>query len=326
MRIVVALAVLTVACSSAPGAGDGTPAPVAPPGQGEETPAPAAASIDDGLPPVDMTGPVGGARPFPVHMPDGYDASKKYPLLVLLHGYGATGELQDRYLGLSAAATKRGYLVAIPDGTLDARQRRYWNATDACCDLYSKNVDDVAYVRDSVRQLVARYAVDPSRVYLFGHSNGGFLALRLACEESRRFAAVVSLAGAGWADAEQCKPQAPIGVLQIHGTKDATIAYEGGVLPRIEPAGSRAYPGAKATVATFADRNGCAKELVTAEPFDLVDTLPGPDTTPSRHEGCKPNGAAELWTIENGTHIPAFNAELLPRLFTFLGQHARKSL
>lgn len=317
--------VVLAACSSARAPSAGPEADAAP-GADASTPdagaaeagADAAPAIDEGLPPVDLTGPIGGARPARVVLPEG---AGPHPLIVLLHGYGASGEIQDAYLRLSEFAGKQGYVVATPDGTMNTLGKRFWNATDACCDAFGTGVDDVAYVRDLVRQVVARHAVDPARVYLFGHSNGGFLALRLACEESRRFAAVVALAGATWSDPARCAPAAPLGVLTIHGTADETIAYGGGVLPTSK--GDVAYPSAAVTLATFADRNGCGRDATRGAPFDLDSTVGGLETTPARHEGCRPGGAAELWTIDGGGHIPAFTGELVPRVLAFLERHRR---
>ncbi len=283
----------------------------------------------EALPPIDMTGPIGGTRPAEVKLPDNYeavepDAAKRHPLIVLLHGYGATGVLQDLYLNLSREANPRGYVVALPDGTLNASGQRFWNASDACCDLAGGAPDDVAYVRDLVRQIVARYSVDPGRVYLVGHSNGAFLTLRLACEQTRHFAAVVSLAGATWADAARCKPELPIGVLTIHGSADPVIAYEGGTIVHPSAFAAVPYPSAKSTIAMFGDRNGCAREPVKGDPRDLVLTSLGRETTPWQYERCKAGGDTEHWPLEGAGHVPTFGAAFVPAMLAFLERHARR--
>ena len=51
-------------------------------------------------------------------------------------------------------------------------------------------MDDVAFLTLLVADVAKAYAVDPNRVYAAGHSNGGIMALRLACEASDVFAAV----------------------------------------------------------------------------------------------------------------------------------------
>ncbi|HEX7665401.1 MAG TPA: PHB depolymerase family esterase, partial [Polyangiaceae bacterium] len=192
------------------------------------------------------------ARPYNFHVPTGYDASKPTPLVVMLHGYSASGAIEEAYFGLTATSDTNTFLYAFPDGTLDPNGNRFWNADDACCDLYSIAVDDVAYVNAIIDDVSAKYTVDPKRIFVVGHSNGAFMSHRLACDSSDRIAAIASLAGAVWNDASKCNPTSKIAVLDIHGDADTTIAYDGGVIPN---AGT--YPSEAQTMATWAAKNGC---------------------------------------------------------------------
>lgn len=256
------------------------------------------------------------ARPYRVRAPA---AGAPVPLVVLLHGYGANGLAQDTYFGLGQLVPTRRFVLATPDGTLDASNRRFWNATDACCDFARTGVDDVAYIRAIIDDAKARYAIDPNRVYVIGHSNGGFMALRIACELSDRVAAVMSLAGAGFSDATRCRPSQPVHVLQVHGTLDATIQYNGGSFPSV---GS--YPGAERTVSDWAMRNGCgAMRQSAGAPMDLESTLAGPETTRQAHAECRAGGSAELWTIQGGAHIPTFAPEWATSVIDWLFAHGR---
>ena len=63
---------------------------------------------------------VGGDRPVTVHVPASYDASHPTPLLILLHGYSASGHEIDTYFNLGPAAEARGFVYAVPDGTFDS--------------------------------------------------------------------------------------------------------------------------------------------------------------------------------------------------------------
>ena len=72
-------------------------------------------------------------RPVDLRFPEGYDDATPTPLIILLHGYGATGAIQDLYFGMSAIADQYGFLFAAPDGTVDSTSKQFWNATDACC-------------------------------------------------------------------------------------------------------------------------------------------------------------------------------------------------
>jgi len=127
------------------------------------------------------SGPIGGERPVEVVVPPGYDPAKPAPLLLLLHGYVAGGGLQEVYLDLEPEAAARGYLFAQPFGTTDKTGLPFWNATDACCNFYGSTVDDSAYLAMVIAQIRQAYSVDPTRIFLVGHSNGGFMTHRMAC-------------------------------------------------------------------------------------------------------------------------------------------------
>jgi polyhydroxybutyrate depolymerase len=251
-------------------------------------------------------------RPFRLHVPaaaaGAVGAAGKAPLVVLLHGYTSSGAEAEEYFQLTAESDRRGFLYAIPDGTINREDKRFWNATPACCDFFGSGVDDSGYLIRLVDTVAARYPVDPARVYFVGHSNGGFMALRMACDHADRVTAVVSLAGAATADPAQCQPARPVSVLQIHGTSDRTIRYEGSAI------GGRRYPSAEGTVALWRGLDGCADRADRSGPrLDLDSRLTGPETTVTAwHDGCRGGARAELWSIEEGGHIP----ELTPAFAT----------
>src|SRR5262245_47224615 len=134
--------------------------------------------------------------PVTVHVPPGYTGETAVPLVLLLHGYGASGILEEHYMNLSAQADADVFLLALPNGTKDRFGLRYWNATDACCSHGRDFPDDSTYLLDVIDRLSAIYNVDPLRIFVVGHSNGAFMAHRLACDHADRIAAVVSLEGA----------------------------------------------------------------------------------------------------------------------------------
>ncbi len=270
--------------------------------------------------------PFGGSRPVQLYVPSGYTGAPT-PLVILLHGYGASGGLEEVYLGLRAVAEAKTVLYAHPDGTVDSRGNHFWNATDACCDFDGTHVDDASYLTSLVKEISGRYAVDPKRVYFMGHSNGAFMSYRMACDHADVVAAIVSIAGATWLDPSMCKPTAPVSVLQVHGTADTEVLYNGSSSIGADGGaqGNAAYPGAKATVADWATLDGCASPPDTsAPPLDIDGSLPGAETQVMRYEaGCKARSEVDLWTIEGGVHIPGFNPTFAPRAFDFLLSHGR---
>jgi len=270
-----------------------------------------------GMTTTDFT--AGGDRPVLVKVPPTYDAATPAPLVILLHGYGATGAVQNSYFGLEPVALENGFVYAYPDGTPDTSGKQFWNATDACCDFLNTGVDDSKYLIDLVDEIETRVNIDPKRVYFVGHSNGGFMSYRMACDHADRVAAIVSLAGETFADDADCKATTPVSVLQIQGTADETVPYDGGDLGPGFTA-----PGAAQSVADWAARNGCDAALIdTGETLDLDSGLAGEETTLAKHEGCTAGFDAELATIADGTHIPALTPAFSETLIAFLLAHPK---
>jgi polyhydroxybutyrate depolymerase len=257
-------------------------------------------------------------RPFDVFVPTTYDGSTSVPLVVLLHGYTSTGMLQDGYFEMQSIAQDRGFLYVHPEGTTDDRGAQFWNGTDACCNLMGSTVDDSAYLTAVVEDIEATYSVDPKRIYFVGHSNGGFMSYRMACEHADKVAAIASLAGATFADVDRCRPSEPVGVLQIHGTADSVIGYEGGEIQ------GNTFPGAPTTAATWAAYNGCGPTpQQTDARRDLEANLPDTDTAVTAFADCPAGGNVELWTIEDGSHSPTLSSTFTEQVIDFLLAHPK---
>jgi polyhydroxybutyrate depolymerase len=239
------------------------------------------------------------------------------PLVVFLHGYASDATGHDAYLGVTDQARRRGLYVLLPEGTTSPRGRQFWDATSACCNFTGTPVDDVAYLQDLIDEAIATRPIDPDRVYVFGHSNGGFMAYRLACERADQVAAVASLAGADQLDEQACEPTEAVSVLHLHGTDDDVVSYDGGpsLLPvgdeTVQPGTSRAYPGAVDTVQRWATRSGCDPEPVQGQPVDLDAGIDGAETAVATYRGCDDGAEVELGTIEGGGHVPRLPHEVV---------------
>jgi len=269
---------------------------------------------DDGGPTDMATESDAGPPPLPtrigpderearVTLPSDYDPAGSYPVVMLLHGYGATGLVQGAYFGIPRLAREMGFIAVIPDGTPDDDGNQYWNATDVCCTTDPAAPDDVAYLGGLIDEALATYAADPERVMLIGHSNGGFMSYRMACDVSEKIAGLVSLAGAPWNDPADCgDPAEPVSVLQIHGTADDTILYEGGDFR------TGTHPSARESVQRFATRAGCDGSWADGDPVDFVTTVDGAETLVEiQSTGCAEGTDYQLWTIEGGEHIPSLS-------------------
>lgn len=276
-----------------------------------------AGSGDGGI----VTDPLIVARPYQTVVPSVAVPGNPVPLVVLLHGYTATAPAQSWYFQLNDVALRRGFVLALPDGLTDSVGSHFWNATDACCNFFGSTVDDVAYLTAVIDDVMKRYTIDPKRIFLVGHSNGAFMAHRLACERSEKIAGIVALAGAVWNDPTKCAPTSPVAVLQVHGTLDAVILYGGGT---VAMPGAAPYPSASTTMQTWATKNRCTGPRGDAgAPMDLTSDLLGDETRREAYSGCPPGSAAELWTIQGGSHVPVFNSSWSPTFYDWLLAHPK---
>ena len=260
-----------------------------------------------------------GRGELPVTLPAGYDGANPAPLVVLLHGYTSSGANQDRYMGFSELADSYGFLFVAPDGTREAsdNENRFWNASDACCNFFGSEIDDAGYIVSIIEEMKSEYSVDGDRVYLIGHSNGGFMSFRMAYEHSGTIAAIVSLAGANHMEQRDAPPNG-VHVLQIHGTADSVIEYGGGDIQEVR------YPGALGSVQRWAAYNDCAMEGAGRELRDLDASLPGHESGTYLFEaGCRAGGSAELWTIPAGAHSPILSDTFAEQVIEWLLAHPK---
>lgn len=267
-------------------------------------------------------------RPYRAELPPRMRAPA--PVLVEIHGFGDDTNSIERLLHLRATARAHGAILVLVEGTRDKDGHRFWNTGKACCDLHGGGPDDVAYLDAVLDDLAKRHRVDPARVYLVGHSNGGFMVHAYACARAQRIAGIASLAGEG--PAEPCKPGAPLAVLEIHGDKDELLGTDGGnaasaiqtlrdkygvVLTGRAPTSD--FPPMRATLATWAARDGCGPPAAGA-PIDLETAIPGAETEVLEWRPCRSGGVA-LWTIRGGSHVPKLDPGFGERIWSFFASH-----
>ncbi|MDH5581077.1 MAG: alpha/beta hydrolase-fold protein, partial [Bdellovibrionales bacterium] len=182
-----------------------------------------------------------------IYLPSDYNELKSYPLILSLHGLGASAYIQNITFNFKEFITQKQFILVVPEGMVGMGGLHYWNATDFCCGSRQRTkVDDVEYLSSVIEKMISNYSVNPKEVHLFGHSNGGFMANRLACDVPHLFKSFASFAGTTWLDPSKCKSSSALSMLHIHGNIDNIVVYDG-----IE--GS--YPGALETTQRWVKRN-----------------------------------------------------------------------
>jgi polyhydroxybutyrate depolymerase len=267
------------------------------------------------------------ARPRPVNLyvPTTYDGQKVLPLVILLHGYSETGPGQEAYMQFQPLAETRGFLYTFPDSTVDQWGNEFWNASDACCDFAGTGIDDAGYLRALVEEISREFKVDQKRIYLIGHSNGGFMAHRMACQAADLIAGIASLAGTASPDPGTCTPSQPVNILHIHGTADSTVPYWGGAVTTPNfPANLPQFLGAPQIIQRWSLLNNAGSPITDPAPsLDLTTDIAGLDTVVTRYPSSSPGGAVELWTINGGSHGPTLSAQFSSLIIDWLFAHPK---
>jgi polyhydroxybutyrate depolymerase len=257
------------------------------------------------------------SRSFSIYAPSA-SSGRLLPLVLLLHGYGSSGSLQETYMNLKSLAEREKFLLVIPDGTLNSNRERFWNAGSICCDFFNSRINDQQFLVDLIQHVSKNHLVDQQRKYLIGHSNGGAMAYRMACHHPEVFSAVASLAGIGQYEVSACNGSSPTGVLHIHGTADREVNYQGGL--RF----GKPYVGAVENVERWAQMNGCGAAVQDAGlSIDLVRNIDGADVRVTNWPLCTNGVKTALWTIDDGTHVPPLAQNFSSLVYAFLTSHSK---
>ncbi|MBI4236760.1 MAG: alpha/beta fold hydrolase [Chloroflexi bacterium] len=162
--------------------------------------------------------------------PDGYNPRRSYPLIILLHGFGA--HMYD-LAQLTPAISRTGYVYACPNAPigLDIGGGQVgfgWTPPTGFRDPAAmQQAEDLLEV--FFAEVQETYRVDANKVLLLGFSQGGSLAYRCGLTQPQTFAGVVALS-TGLQDSEALTPRLPLQRTQplfiAHGMDDPMVPVE----------------------------------------------------------------------------------------------------
>jgi polyhydroxybutyrate depolymerase len=212
----------------------------------------------------------GSLRVFHYYIPSNLQPNESVPLLIALHGLTQTGSGLMDITQFNTIAEAEHFIVCYPSGLNNA-----WNAN---MNVTVSTADDQGFIEKLVDYFETNYTTNPTRRYLCGMSNGGFMSHKLVCESSYCFAAIASVSGV-MSDTtfNNCNPQFPTAVLQIHGTADALVPYDGS-----GPVGS-----------SVTDMLSLYQQLYGANPTPIITAMPNTNLTDMSYP--------ELHSYTNGT-------------------------
>jgi polyhydroxybutyrate depolymerase len=226
-------------------------------------------------------------------------------VLIVLHGGGGAARQIMTFTRFNPIAAREGFVVLYPQG-LD----RGWNDGREFQGRDS-NKDDVGFLL-AVLDEVERQGIEINRaaVGVTGISNGGFMAMRMACEAADKIAGIAAVTATMPAETgARCRPARPVPVLAINGTRDPMVPYEGGQVRAFFRNRGMVWSTAR-TVEFWGKVNGCSGAPRSAV---LPDRDPSDGTISIRHDYqyCR-HAPVTLLEVQGGGHTWPGGSQYLP--------------
>jgi len=223
-------------------------------------------------------------RNYALYVPASYEGLEATPLVFNLHGFGSNAAEEQFYTGMQFVADREGFLLCFPNG-LENSWNVGWN--------FGSSADDVGFIDQILTEISGEYNVNSQKVYSCGMSNGGFMSYTLACELNDKIAAVASVTGAmAESYVPNCVPNRAVPVMQIHGTADNVVFYEGTEDVNIP---------IEAVVQFWVNNNGCNTRADTIV-VDNTDTTDGSTAVRIEYNQCSADESVVFYKIEGGGH------------------------
>lgn len=141
------------------------------------------------------------------YVPTTYAAAHPLPLVVQLHGGGSDGKRWANITVWHELAETNGLIVIYP------------NSPDYEC--WACNARDIQYIFDLIEHVCQKYAIDRSRIYIQGMSNGDQMTLAFTMAHPEILAAAGYMTGPS--DEETLdgdRPSGPLPIMQMRGEMD----------------------------------------------------------------------------------------------------------
>ena len=192
---------------------------------------------------------------------------------------------------INSIAERENFIVVYPQGS-SFFGYPHWNV-GGWTNLSS--VDDVGLIDFLIELISQEYNINHDRIYATGMSNGGFFSFLLGCQLSEKFAAVASVTGSMTNETfNECNPQREVPILQIHGTDDSIVTYNGN-----SAIGSI---GVSQVLSYWSSNNYCS---TNPEVSDIADSNPNDNIHVQRFlfDGGINGSVVEHYKIYGGEHV-----------------------
>lgn len=167
----------------------------------------------------------GEQRMFKVHVPNNYDASVRYPVIIAFDGIEGSGSRMEAYSGFDGLPI----IMVYPDSLPGKKGFTSWQGAPYSAD----GERDIQFVRDILAQVPTQYCVDETRIFAVGMSNGGAFATIVGCQLGDKIRAVATVSGAYYTTCEQ-EDRTP-SLLVLHSQDDQQVPFLGATTRKLPP-------------------------------------------------------------------------------------------
>jgi polyhydroxybutyrate depolymerase len=231
-------------------------------------------------------------RSYFIHVPPSYDGLKPVPLVIVnfCPDFNYRYPLSyfnikptEKYFGFSQKADEQGFIVVYPRGKLTLfcapgysydKKWELWPGYSFDFGYYPNlillPIDDIGFISDLIDKMKEDYNINSSRIYATGLSWSAMFTYSIGAYLSDKVAAIASVAGSigcRWRDSDPVMyyiptPENPVSVLEIHGTKDESLPWNGYFYT----------PSVNETISFWVEHNGCdpIPEILTSASGHII--------------------------------------------------------
>ena len=270
-------------------------------------------------------------------------AAEEAPVLFMLHGLGDEALNFFHSSRIQSIADQKGWIVVAPqalDFTFEIPAvggQDFGNAWAAGVTIHfsmtiygipftyditvNENVDDAGFLLATLDAVNEEHSLCADSVFFAGFSLGGFMCHRMAIEHGDRINGIAAISGLVGNDMETLTPVANVNILQVFGTSDEMISYDGAMASYQNYGSYRIGLPAEETVDYWRNFNHCDEEPILEQypdtqndglTFEMYTYLNGDNN--SRVGFLKVNNGLHRW-YAGGSYDIDYNEEMI-RFFT----------
>lgn len=270
-------------------------------------------------------------------------AAEEAPVLFMLHGLGDEALNFFHSSRIQNVADQKGWIVVAPqalDFTFEIPAvggQDFGNAWAAGVTIHfsmtiygipftyditvNENVDDAGFLLATLDAVNEEHSLCADSVFFAGFSLGGFMCHRMAIEHGDRINGIAAISGLVGNDMETLTPVANVNILQVFGTNDEMITYDGAMASYQNYGSYRVGLPAEETVDYWRNFNHCDEEPILEQypdtqndglTFEMYTYLNGDNN--SRVGFIKVNNGLHRW-YAGGSYDIDYNEEMI-RFFT----------